>query len=79
VNLGDAVNTSGGGEFSPYVSPDGRFFFFMSTRPRAAAEFPDTLTRDFLRRFRVEPGSGNAAIYWIDAAFIDRLRPAAAP
>ncbi|MHB1194316.1 MAG: hypothetical protein ACYC6F_14925 [Longimicrobiales bacterium] len=79
VNLGDAVNTPGGGEFSPYVSPDGRFFFFMSTRPRPQAEFPDTLTRDFLRRFRAEPGSGNAAIYWIDAAFIDRLRPAPAP
>lgn len=76
VNLGDAVNTPGDGEFSPYVSPDGKFFFFMSTRPQPDEVIPDTLTRDFLLRFRTEPGSGNAAIYWMDAAFIEQLRPA---
>jgi hypothetical protein len=75
VNLGDAVNTAGDGEYSPYVSPDGKYFFFMSTRPRSEGEIPDTLTRDFLLRYRTEPGSGNAAIYWMDAAFIERLRP----
>ena len=74
VNLGDAVNTEGDGEFSPFVSPDGRFFFFMSTRLRPDTAIPDTLTRDFLFRYRAEPGSGNAAIYWIDAGFIERLR-----
>jgi len=35
VNLGDAVNTAGGREFSPYVSPDGRRLFFCTDRPRA--------------------------------------------
>ena len=75
VNLGDAVNTPGDGEYSPYVSPDGKYFFFMSTRPRPDGAIPDTLTRDFLLRYRTEPGSGNAAIYWIDAGFIERLRP----
>ena len=77
VNLGDAVNSPANAEFSPYVSPDGRFFFFMATRPRPASEIPDTLSRDFLVRYRAEPGSGNAAIYWMDAAFLERLRPAA--
>jgi hypothetical protein len=75
VNMGDRVNTASDGEYSPYVSPDGRFFFFMATRPRPEPEIPDTLTRDFLLRYRTEPGSGNAAIYWIDARFIERLRP----
>ncbi|MDH4351100.1 MAG: hypothetical protein OEW56_08135 [Gemmatimonadota bacterium] len=75
VNLGDPVNTPGGAEYSPYVSPDGKYFFFMSARRRPDATLPDTLTLDFLRRFRAGPESGNPAIYWIDAGFIDQLRP----
>jgi hypothetical protein len=74
VNLGDAVNTAGDGEYSPYVSPDGKYFFFMSTKRRPEASLPDTLTRDFLLRYRAEPESGNAGIYWMNAEFIDRLR-----
>ena len=76
VNLGDAINTPGNTEFSPYVSRDGRFLFFMSTHPRPADLIPDTLSRDFLLRYRSEPGSGNPAIYWISASFLERLRPA---
>jgi len=75
VNLGDAVNTAGGAEYSPYVSPDGRFFFFMSTRPGPAEAIPDTLSREYLLRYRAGPESGNPAIYWMDASFIERLRP----
>ena len=75
VNMGDAVNTPADGEYSPYVSPDGKYFFFMSTRPLPEEAIPDTLTRDFLLRYRTQPGSGNAAVYWIDAGFIEKLRP----
>lgn len=75
VNMGNAVNTPADAEYSPYVSPDGKYFFFMSTRPRPDSGIPDTLTREFLLRYRTEPGSGNAAVYWIDAGFIERLRP----
>lgn len=78
VNLGDAVNTRAGGEFSPYVSPDGRYLFFMSTRPLPDTAVPDTLSLDFLTRYRAGPESGNAGIYWIDASFIQELRPPAA-
>jgi WD40-like Beta Propeller Repeat len=76
VNLGDAVNTPADAEYSPYVTRDGKYFFFMSSRPLPDAAIPDTLTRDFLLRFRAGPGSGNSAIYWMDAGFIERLRPA---
>ena len=37
VNLGPNINTPGGREYTPYVSPDGRYFFFMSTRAAAEA------------------------------------------
>jgi len=75
VNLGDLVNSPAEGEYSPYVSPDGKYFFFMATRRRPEASIPDTLTLAFLRRFRAEAESGNAAIYWMEAGFIDELRP----
>lgn len=75
VNLGEPVNTAGDAEYSPYVSPDGKYFFFMSNRPRPDATLPDTLTLAFLQRYRTEPESGNAAIYWVEAGFIDQLRP----
>ena len=75
INLGDVVNTPAAGEFSPYVSPDGRYFFFMSTRRFPVDQLPDTLTWDFLRGFRQMPETGNAGIYWMDAGFIEALRP----
>jgi Tol biopolymer transport system component len=77
INLGDEVNTRADAEFSPYVSPDGKYFFFMSPRPLPDADIPPVLSLDWLRRFRAQPGSGNPAIYWMDARFIEQLRPAA--
>ena len=76
VNLGEKVNTPGDGEFSPYVSPDGRFFFFMSTRRMSPEKLPAILTWDYLKSFRAMPETGNAGIYWMDAEFIHALKPA---
>jgi hypothetical protein len=75
INLGAPVNTPFAGEFSPYVSPDGRFLFFMSIRPFAIENLPDSLTWDYLSRFRQLPETGNAGIYWVAASFIENLRP----
>jgi len=73
INLGPAVNTKGSQEFSPYVSPDGKYFFFMSSRLAA----PERLTFGLFRDLHNRPGNGNADIYWVDAAFIEDLRPGA--
>jgi hypothetical protein len=78
VNLGPVVNQARGSEWSPYVSPDGRYFFFMSTRQPYPAAAPDRLTRDWLLDFHQGPESGNPAIYWMEAGFIEDLRPEAA-
>jgi uncharacterized membrane protein len=75
INMGDRVNTPGDGEFSPYVSLDGKYFFFMSARMRPEETIPDLLTSDFLREFREGPESGNPGIYWVKADFIEALRP----
>jgi len=77
INMGDEINTSRNGEFSPYVSPDGEYFFFMSTRPRPRETIPDSLTYDFLRETYAGPQNGNPGIYWVSAAFIEDLRQAA--
>ena len=75
INLGDKVNTPMDGEFSPYVSPDGRYLFFMSARRFPMERLPDTLTWEYLKGFRQMPETGNAGIYWVDAGFIQDLRP----
>jgi len=70
INLGPAVNTAGAQEFSPYVSPDGKYFFFMSSR----LVRPERLTFRLLRELHERPGNGNADIYWVDAGLIASLR-----
>ena len=67
VNLGPVVDQARGEESSPYVSPDGKYFFFMSARQPYPAHAPDRLTRDWLLEFHQGPESGNPAIYWMDA------------
>jgi Tol biopolymer transport system component len=74
INMGDAINTPRNGEFSPYVSPDGEYFFFMSTRPRPREQIPDRLTYDALSEIYEGPQNGNPDIYWVRARFIDELR-----
>jgi hypothetical protein len=70
INLGPAVNTTGSQEFSPYVSPDGKYFFFMAARFLR----PERLTFHWLRGLHSQPGNGNGDIYWVDARVVTGLR-----
>jgi hypothetical protein len=74
LNMGAEINTPQSGEWSPYVSPDGRYVFFMATRRIAPADLPERLTRAFLERLHDAPRNGSSGIYWIDASVISRLR-----
>jgi len=74
LNLGPVVNQARGEEWAPYVSPDGKYFFFMSTRQPYPTEAPALLTRDWLLGFHGGPESGNPAMYWMDAGFLEELR-----
>lgn len=76
VNLGDAINTKGSQEYSPFVSRDGKYFFFMSQRqPEVGGTPGQPWSVDELTAIFNQPENGNSDIYWIDAGFIDRLRP----
>ena len=76
VNLGSKINTPGHREWTPYVSPDGKYFFFMSTRAPAAPEAPqDGYSRAYLEQVHAGAENGNSDIYWIDASVIWELKP----
>lgn len=76
VNLGTNVNTNGSQEYSPYISPDGKYLFFMSSRREV--KLPPSLTYRFLADLAGRPRNGGSDVWWIDARFIEKLRPAAA-
>jgi hypothetical protein len=76
IHMGDKVNSEDRFEYSPYVSPDGRFFFFMSARPvEPARALPEKMTIDWLVERKRSGRIGMPAIWWVDASFIEALRP----
>lgn len=80
VNLGPLVNDGSGQSWSPSLSPDGRFFFFMSSRtagPKPA--WPQDWSS--LQARHRSGGQGRPGVYWMKADFLDSLaagRPAPA-
>lgn len=75
VSLGDAVNQPGSAGFSPFVSPDGKWFFFMSDRQLPSSGRTSPLTLSAWKTRHTSPGNGNSATWWMDASFLARLHP----
>lgn len=65
VNLGDKIN-SGGNEYSPTISPDGKYFFWTSTRGFGAEPLKRRLTYKELSAKLRRAGNGLGDIYQID-------------
>lgn len=59
-NMGSGINTSAKESF-PFVTPDGKYLFFMSNRVSALNKSP------------IPDGPGN--VYWMDAKIIEDLKP----
>ncbi len=77
VCLGKDVSPVGGNAGSSYVSPDGKYLFFGSTKPREVASTPEApLTLRALREAYSLTRNGNIDIYWMEASFLDTLRRA---
>ena len=68
VNLGEKVNSTQGAEWSPFVSPDGHYFFFMASRTSEQPRGELMSYRKLLDRYN-DPQNGNADIYWMKADF----------
>lgn len=76
INLGEGINMAEGSEWSPSVSPDGRYFFFMSSRATIQkGHSPERLDYADMQRLHDLPMNGNSDIWWVDAEVISRLRP----
>jgi hypothetical protein len=61
-------------DFCPMMSPDGRYFFFSSARPRLA-DATGEITWYSLQEAQARPENGSTDLYWVDAGFIEDLRP----
>jgi hypothetical protein len=78
VNLGPGVNDPANTVHSPYVSPDGKYFFFSSNAPRDRNPAPPgPLTLQRLVDLSRSPQNGYSDIYWVRAEVIEQLRHAA--
>ena len=65
INLGDKINSSGN-EYSPTISPDGKYFFWTSTRGFADRPLEKRLNyQELMDRLR-SPRNGLGDIYQID-------------
>jgi hypothetical protein len=75
VNLGAEVNFASSAANAPYVSPDGRCFFFGASvvRPLPAAD--GNVTMAMLKDYIAKPQNGASDVYWCDASFLKKLRP----
>ena len=72
VNMGALVNQDNAAGYSPYVSPDGKQFFFMATRTNEIE--PADWNYENLKILYNSPGNGKADIYWMDAGFFRILK-----
>jgi WD40 repeat protein len=70
VNLGDKINSSGN-EYSPTISPDGKYFFWTSARSFVDKPLEQRLTfQQLMSRIR-SPGNGLGDIYQIDVGALN--------
>jgi Tol biopolymer transport system component len=75
INMGDKINTRRGTEYSPFVSRDGKYFFFMSVRAVDDDESKaENLSYQKLWEYHNTPQRGSSDIYWVDTGIIDDLR-----
>jgi hypothetical protein len=76
IRFGPEINTPGDNANSAYVSPDGKYLFFSSSRKDPArAEFKSGTTLRTIIGSKAEPGHGASAIYWVSAEIIEELKP----
>ncbi len=70
-NLGPPFNGPDTRAASAFLSPDGQYLFFSSSR--STVTWPDRFTRADLHRLHGQPGNGASDIWWVDAAVLEPL------
>jgi hypothetical protein len=72
-NLGSGVN-SGGIEYTPQVSRDGRYLFFTSYRGAVVDGRAVVESYTGVKELYARPENGLGDLYWVDAAVINLVR-----
>jgi hypothetical protein len=75
IKFGPEINTPGDNASSAFVSRDGKYLFFSSSRKDPAQ--PQVKSGTSLRtiiKSKSQPGNGSSAIYWVSAKIIEELR-----
>jgi hypothetical protein len=76
ADLGDEVNRPGVAAMSSSFTSDGRWLLFVSRQVGPDGRRPaGGLTLDWLRGVSSSPENGASSVWWVDASFIDGLRP----
>jgi len=73
INLGDKINSKFNFEWSPYVTRDGKYLFFMSDRVTDEGS-EDRLSYKTIMDKYDQPQNGSTDIYWVSASFIQKLK-----
>jgi hypothetical protein len=77
IKFGPEINFPGDNANSAFVSPDGKYLFFNSSRKDPLIQHPEsgTTLREIVNS-KTYPGYGSSAIFWVDAKIIEDLKPA---
>jgi hypothetical protein len=76
VDLGERINRPGVAAASASFSPDGRWLLFVSRRTGPEGPPPaGGLTLGWMREVIDSPENGASSVWWVDATFLDGLRP----
>jgi hypothetical protein len=75
IRFGPDINAIGDNASSAYVSPDGKYLFFSSSRKDPEREqVRGGTTLGAIINAKSQPGNGSSSIYWVDAGIIEDLR-----
>ena len=75
IKFGPEINTPGDNANSAFVSPDGKYLFFSSSRKDTAMlQVRSGTSLSTIIRSKSMPGNGASSIYWVDAKIIEELR-----
>ena len=74
INLGPEINKEDNERF-PYVSPDGKFLFYITDKVNEKLLTNKELSYKEFVELYMKPGNGWSDIYWVDAKTIEELRP----
>jgi hypothetical protein len=76
IKFGPEINTPGDNANSAFVSPDGKYLFFSSSRKDSARiKIADGTSLRTIINTKSLPGNGSSSIYWVDAKVIEMMIP----